>query len=93
MKDRLAKFSTIQLGRGSAPVFGNDDPLGVSSFFNSVYGKQNVFRQGLVIAYHPQAHSAAVLMQEDSSIWSCVFADELLSYSFGFSYRDPFTFA
>ena len=89
MKDRLAKFSTIQLGRGSAPVFGNDDPLGVSSFFNTVYGKQNVFRQGLVIAYHPQAHSAAVLMQEDSSIWSCVFADELLSYSFGFSETHP----
>lgn len=89
MKDRLAKFSTIQLGRGSAPVFGNDDPLGVSNFFNSVYGKQNVFRQGLVIAYHPQAHSAAVLMQEDSSIWSCVFADELLSYSFGFSETHP----
>lgn len=89
MKDRLATFSTIQLGRGSAPVFGNDDPLGVSSFFNSVYGKQNVFRQGLVIAYHPQAHSAAVLMQEDSSIWSCVFADELLSYSFGFSETHP----
>lgn len=89
MKDRLARFSTIQLGRCSAPVFGNDDPLGVSSFFNSVYGKQNVFRQGLVIAYHPQAHSAAVLMQEDSSIWSCVFADELLSYSFGFSETHP----
>lgn len=89
MKDRLAKFSTIQLGRGSAPVFGNDDPLGVSSFFNTVYGKKNVFRQGLVIAYHPQAHSAAVLMQEDSSIWSCVFADELLSYSFGFSETHP----
>jgi hypothetical protein len=28
-------------------------------------------------------------MQDDSSIWSCVFADELLSYSFGFSETHP----
>lgn len=89
MNDRLAKFTTIQLGRGSAPVFGNDDPLGVSKFFEGVYRNPNVFRQGLVISYHPQTHSAAVLIQDDESIWSCVFADEFLSYSFGFSDTTP----
>ena len=89
MNDRLAKFSTIALGRANAPVFGNDDPLGVTNFFAQVYGNPNVFRQGLIIAYHPQAHSAAVLIQDDESIWSCVFADELLSYSFGFSETHP----
>lgn len=89
MSERLAKFSSISLGRGSAPVFGNDDPLGVSKFFEGVYRNPNVFRQGLVISYHPQTHSAAVLIQDDESIWSCVFADEFLSYSFGFSDTTP----
>lgn len=89
MSERLAKFSSIYLGRGSAPVFGNDDPLGVSRFFENVYRNPGAFRQGLIISYHPQTHSAAVLIQDDESVWTCVFADELLSYSFGFSETHP----
>ena len=90
MSERLATFPTISLGMtGVKEVFGNNDPLGVMNLFSQAYGRPNVFRQGLVISYHPQCHSAAVLISDDESVWTCVFADELLSYSFGFSETHP----
>lgn len=86
----IASFSAIpyaMLG-DRAPVFGNDDPLGIR-FLNAAYDTMPTFKQGIVVAYHPQTHSAAVFVQDDQSVWTCVFADERLSYSFGFSETRP----
>lgn len=75
----------------SVPVFGDSDAFGVMNFFSGAFSKPGVLRMGFVIAYHPQTHSALVQIDgaQAGSNWTCVFADEALSYSFGFSLTHP----
>lgn len=90
MTNSVPSFAAIPYGilTGRAPVFGTDDPLGIR-FLNSAYDTLPMFKQGVVVSYHPHTHSAAVFVQDDGSVWTCVFADERLSYSFGFSETRP----
>ena len=89
--NRLISFGMLGLGSvyGNVPINGNIDPMGVRNFFGGAYGSQDRLRQGFIIAYHPQTHSASVLVSGMSGIWTCVFADEMLSYSFGYSETNP----
>ena len=81
------------LGLGSVadriPLNGGMDPLGVTSFYKGVYGDPEIYRQGFIVTYNPQTHSASVQMSGMNSIWTCVFADEMLSYAFGYSETHP----
>lgn len=93
MNDDLASFAALPLGAlgNLVPFCGNSDPFGIAKFFAEVYrGSANIF-SGYVQGYNPQTHSASVCVYglQSSSIWSCVFADELISYSFGFSETHP----
>lgn len=87
----VASFESTAMGgvADRVPAFGNADPLGVYNFFAGAYRKQQLVMQGYIITYNPQTHSAAVQIQGAQSVWTCVFADELLSYSFGFSETHP----
>lgn len=78
---------------GSIPLLGNNDPLG-AKLIDKIYRRSvdgSNIREGVVVAYHPQAHSARVYVQGEQSTaeWTCVFADEMLSYSFGYSDTNP----
>lgn len=85
------RFDDVGLGSvcGNVPIFGDIDPMGVLHFFQEAYRDPQMFRQGFVVTYNPQTHSANVLMSGMQSLWTCVFVDELLSYSFGYSETHP----
>ncbi len=91
MNPILAKFSSIAMGciSDTVPAFGVSDPLGVTNFFKNVYRKQSDFFQGTIVTYNPNTHTASVSVANTQSMWSCIFADEFLSYSFGFSETHP----
>ena len=91
MAKELALFSSLPMGSvgDQVPAFGDLDPMGVFKFYSTVYQQFGVLRQGFVVAYHPQTHSAAVQIHGEQSIWTCTFADEPLSYAFGFSLTHP----
>ena len=91
MDNRVLTFDKIALGwiAGRVPMNADMDPFGVTKFYEGVYENPDVFRQGFIVSYNPQTHSAAVQMSGYSSIWTCVFADEMLSYSFGYSESNP----
>lgn len=71
------------------PIHGDIDPLGVTSFYGGAYNEFEVFRQGTVITYNPQTHTASVQVIGTTTRWSCVFVDELISYSYGYSVTHP----
>lgn len=87
----LAKRNEMSFGSlgNIVPAFGDIDPFGVFKTFSANYKQPGVLRQGFVVAYHPQTHSASVRVLGEQSDWSCIFADEALSYSFGFSTTSP----
>ena len=91
MAKELALFSSLPMGSvgDQVPAFGDLDPMGVFKFYSTVYQPFGVLRQGYVVAYQPQTHSAAVKINGEQSIWTCTFADEPLSYAFGFSLTHP----
>ena len=90
-QDKIATFSDVGMGGLGRTIncFGSSDPMAVTRFYEGVYRNPDIFRQGLVVTYNPQTHSASVLMDGTVEKWSCVFADEHLSYSFGFSATNP----
>ena len=91
MGSSLLTFPMLGLGSVSdrIPLNGGMDPLGVANFFRGAYGNHDAFRQGFIVTYNPQTHSASVQMSGMNSIWTCVFADEMLSYAFGYSETNP----
>lgn len=89
MDNRLVTFGNLLLGSSHAPIDGEADPMGVASFFKGVYGNKGVIRQGFVITYNPQTHSASVQVRGETSPWTCAFSDERLSYSYGYSETCP----
>ena len=93
MGSKLVTFNMLGMGSlfGEVPIYGDIDPMGVTNFFRGTYGDPQVFRQGFIQTYNPQTHSASVIVSgmNSNSIWTCVFADEMLSYSFGYSETNP----
>lgn len=87
----FVRWSDLPFGSigGVVPAFGHQDPYGLLHFYSGTYGKAGIVKQGLVIAYHPQTHSASVQIYGEQSIWTCFFVDEHLSYAFGFSMTHP----
>lgn len=90
MADLIATYRALGMARlaGIVPMFG-DDPFGVTSQFSAAYHDLEGLRQGIVVNYVPTTHTASVLISGSSEIWPCVFADEHLSFSFGFSCSHP----
>ena len=90
MENKIATWASVAFGAiaDRVPIFGSD-PLGVCKFFERVYKSPGIMRQGYVVAYHPQTHSAAVKVVGDQGTWTCIFVDEMLSYSYGFSETNP----
>ena len=86
---QLATFDTTAFGGVDAPFYGGGDPLGTFKFFSGAYRPADVLVEGFVVTYNPQTHSASVQIHGSQSLWTCTFADELLSYSFGFSETHP----
>lgn len=87
----LATYESVAMGSvaGITPAFGDADPLGVKNFFSGAFkGLENI-RHGVILAYNPNTHSANVLVFGTQSVWPCVFADEPLSYAYGFSSSHP----
>jgi len=89
MDNRLVTFGNLLLAASGAPINGESDPMSVASFFKGVYGRNGVFRQGFVVMYNPNTHSASVQVRGETSPWACVFSDELISYSYGYSETCP----
>ena len=89
MSEPLAKYSSIYMGSvaGHLPSLGAYDPNGITRFLSGVFSEHPQIVLGKVQAYHPATHSAAVRVGND--IWPCVFADERLSFSFGYSESYP----
>ena len=87
----VASYESVAMGgvADRVPAFGFADPLGVYNFFAGAYRQQQILMQGYVVTYNPQTHSAAVKVQGAQSVWTCIFSDELISYSFGFSETHP----
>ena len=65
------------------------DPLGISNFLASTLTAPPGVRMGVIVMYNPQLHTARVTVKGDQSSWSCKFADESLSYDYGFSMSSP----
>lgn len=88
--DLLATYRALGAARlaGTVPMFG-DDPFDVISQFSASYHDLDPLRQGVVVNYAPNTHTASVLVSGTSELWPCVFSDEHLSFSFGFSCTHP----
>lgn len=85
----LAPFNAIPLGSiGDRVPFGSSDPMALK-FFSQAFRSVEPVRQGMVVFYNPNTHTATVLVQGTQSIWPCIIADEPLSFSFGFSATYP----
>lgn len=92
MREQLVKFSTLALAGVSkeVPLFGPfGEYLAQKTVFEQAYKKMKDLFEGTVTAYNPQTHTAQVKVDATSSIWTCVFADEKLSFSFGYSETSP----
>lgn len=94
----LVSFANLMLAASGAPIGGDADPMAVAKFFMGVYRGLSASneglspmlpRQGEVIMYNPQTHSASVRVRGEKTPWACVFADERISYSFGYSETCP----
>ena len=86
-----ATYPSVALGGVSdrVPAFGDGDPLGVFGFISHAYREQAGLKMGMVVTYNPNTHSATVQIHGMQGLWTCVLADEPLSYSFGFSATFP----
>lgn len=87
----IATFESIQMGGLGlrCPAFGTSDPMNVTRFLNSAFHSLEPLRQGMVVTYNPNTHTASVLMMGTESIWPCIFADEPVSLAFGYSSTTP----
>lgn len=88
----LATFQQIVLGAiaDRIPLLGDSVVNGMLKMMSGMFRNPDALRQGIVVAYHPQTHSAAVRVSgTNGSVWTCVFADELISYSYGYSETHP----
>ena len=90
MLDPIVRRSTVALGfaSGLANIFGDSVEDATARFFSGAFRTPGALKQGVVVAYHPQTHSA-MIQTADGQSWACVFSDEYLSYSFGFSESNP----
>lgn len=89
----ISSFERTALG-AMAPkgisLWGALDPFGIGNFIaDAAKGPPQLVRQGSIIRYEPHTHSAAVLISGTGGIWTCMFADELLSYTLGFADTHP----
>lgn len=75
----------------AASMFNFSDPFGIAAFIGGVFRDMDEVFEGHVLTYHPGTHSAAVRIYglQNHSVWSCVFADEALSYAYGYSETHP----
>jgi len=89
--DKIATFGTVSMGAMAdrVPFTGTSDALGVTRLFSEVFNSPDRIRQGFIVMYNPQVHTAVVQISGYQSMWTCSFADESLSYSFGFSETNP----
>ena len=71
------------------PAFGTSDPMSLTHFLNSSFRSLEPLRQGIVVTYVPNTHTASVLVLGTESVWPCIFADEPLSLAFGYSSTNP----
>lgn len=87
----LATFESLQFGAlgERVPMFGASDPMGLSKFFGGVYQSLEGIRQGVIVTYNPNTHTAAVNVFGTQSVWTCFFVDEPLSYAYGYSATYP----
>lgn len=87
----LARFDHIQMGSlgGHCPTFGDSDPMGVTKLFSNIYRGLDPILQGMVVTYNPTTHTAQVLIMTANSVWPCLFVDEPISMSFGYSATTP----
>ena len=87
----FASYPSVAMGGAAreVPAFGDSDPLGTANFYLNGYRPQDGLRTGYVITYNPNTHSATVQIHGAQSLWTCIFADEMLSYSYGFSETNP----
>jgi len=70
------------------PSSVDPDPFGTKRFLDSL-SVPGAIQMGMVVTYSPQTHTASVFIITQRCTWSCKFADERLSYSFGFSETHP----
>lgn len=88
----LPDFHTVQMGGGlglRVPAFGTSDPMNLTGMLNAAFRSVEQIRQGVVITYVPNTHTASVLILGTQSIWPCIFADEPLSLAYGYSSTNP----
>ena len=88
----LANFHTVQMGGElglRVPAFGTSDPMNLTGMLNAAFRSIEQIRQGVVITYVPNTHTASVLILGTQSIWPCIFADEPLSLAYGYSSTNP----
>ena len=87
-------ISTRSIGLGNIwdliPFYGSNDAMGIR-LLREVFRLSPDLRHGQVVAYHPQMHSARVNVagEQSASEWTCIFADEMISYTFGYSDTNP----
>lgn len=75
---------------GRVDMFGDaGESRALMPFYDQAFVSEKDIRQGIVVAYNPQTHTALVNVLGEAKPWSCVFADEKLSYSFGYSETSP----
>ena len=91
MIDKLLRFSLLPMGAlgSTVPFAGNTDPLGVMKTFSGAYKCLENVRVGTVVIYNPFSHTALVSVQGTFGMIPCVFSDERLSFSFGYSETNP----
>lgn len=71
------------------PAFGTSDPMNLTGMLNAAFRSIEQIRQGVVITYVPNTHTASVLILGTQSIWPCIFADEPISLAYGYSSTNP----
>ena len=89
--DKLTSFGSLGLGAVGDRVnlFGEGDQFGVRAFFDGAYkGAADVYF-GFIVTYNPQTHSAMVHVHGYQDVWACTFADEMVTYAYGYSLSHP----
>lgn len=88
---KIAQYNSIAMGEvaGRAKIFGPDDRFGMLSLLDRCFADFEPIRIGTIITYHPNTHSALVMVQGAATSWPCIFSDEVLAYSFGYSLSAP----
>jgi len=86
----LVTLNALPMGWvGGTVPFGSSDPMGCTRFYSGAYNGVEDVLLGRVITYNPNTHTATVQAFGTSSQWSCRFADEPVSLSYGYSCTFP----